>query len=427
MIRAAATLLATLAACATMAAPKPQAASTPSSLPETGAAWARTHQVPIDDPDDPRTRAVMDEIAGKRVVYLGEPDHYVHEKYEMRLLFVRRLFDRGWRVLGMEMGRSDARHVDAYLETGDEAELDRVGIYAGVKTARSGILKGLPAEAKAEFVAAEKEFARALRRMSEARAPGTPRLRYFGFDVDTDPLRASEELATRVDPSLRTVLERAASTDPAALAEALTQAAVDLPPGALRDDVLGLAESWEFAAVAFHDPDFDALMQAHARREQTMFRQVDAELARSTPVILMGHTMHLSKASDAARFVAVGQPGGASWRTIGTHVAERFPDGVYSIWMLADHGTHYDVACPGACEFASKPDSVEHVLAEVGDRFAVSTAGMPTPFAGEVNWVQNGRYGSGDLTRQADLIYFVREVTPSRGLGGPSMGAERSP
>lgn len=426
MVRHPAILLATLAACAKTSAPAPQVVSTHSPPPEIGVDWARAHQVPIDDPDDPRTRAVMDEIAGKRVVYLGEPDHYVQEKYEMRLLFVRRLFDRGWRVLGMEMGRSDARHVDAYLETGDETELDRVGIYAGVKTARSGILKGLPAEAKAEFVAAEMDFARALRRLSEARAPGTPRLRYFGFDVDTDPLRASEDLAARVDPPLRTILERAASTDPATLAEALAQAAADLPAGALHDDVLGLAQSWEFAAVAFHDPDFDALMQAHARREQTMFRQVDAELARSTPVILMGHTMHLSKASDAARFVAVGQPGGASWRTIGTHVAERFPDGVYSIWMLADHGTHYDVACPGACEFASKPDTVEHVLAEVGDRFALATAGMPVPFAGEVNWVQNGRYGSGDLTRQADLIYFVRAVTPARDLSARSLGSGRS-
>src|SRR5262245_32561921 len=79
----------------------------------TGVAWARAQQLPVNLDDDRRGRAWVDAIATKRVVFLGEPDHYIQEKYEMRLAFLRRLFARGWRRIGMEMGRSDGAHVDA--------------------------------------------------------------------------------------------------------------------------------------------------------------------------------------------------------------------------------------------------------------------------------------------------------------------------
>lgn len=354
----------------------------------------------------------MDAIATKRVVFLGEPDHYIHEKYEMRLAFLRRLFARGWRRIGMEMGPSDGAHIDAYLDNGDESELDRIGIYrtAGVKTARSGILKGLPPDAKAAFVAAEKSFARELRKMSEARPSGTRRLRWFGFDVDTDPLNASEEMAARLPPGdLRSILERAASTAPAVLADELREAAKG------RLDVLALADSWRFAAVAFHDPSTAALLQAYAERERTMYRALDAALTEPGPIVLMGHNMHLTKASGSVRFSSTAQHVGQSWRTLGTYVTERLAHDTFGIFLLVDHGQHFDVACEsGACEFASKQDMVEHQLARVGPRFTLPLRDAPPPLAGDVNWQQNGRYASGNLEEQADLVYFVAEGTPPR-------------
>lgn len=120
------TLVICVVACACGAAPSPAPGVVPAP---TGVRWARTQQLPVELDDDPRGRALMDTIAAKRVVFLGEPDHYIHEKYAMRLAFLRRLFARGWRRIGMEMGYSDGAHIDAYLESGDERELDRVGIY----------------------------------------------------------------------------------------------------------------------------------------------------------------------------------------------------------------------------------------------------------------------------------------------------------
>ena len=60
-------------------------------------------------------------LAGRRVVYLGETDHWVAQRMEFRLLLIRELARRGYRRIGMEMGLSDAKRMDRYLETGDES------------------------------------------------------------------------------------------------------------------------------------------------------------------------------------------------------------------------------------------------------------------------------------------------------------------
>lgn len=271
-------------------------------------------------------------------------------------------------------------------------------------------MKGLPAEARATFIAAEKTFVRELRRMSEARPKGTPRLRWFGFDIDTDPLNAGEQMATRLAPGeLRSILERAGSTDPSVLADELTKAADG------RIEVLELADSWRFAAIAFHEPSNAALLGAHAERERTMYRALDVALAEPGPIVLMGHNMHLTKASGSARFSSLTQRTGQSWRTVGTHVAEKLPNDTFGVFLLADHGRHFDVGCAsGTCDFAGKDDMVEHVLAQVGPRFMLPLRDAPAPFSGEVNWQQNGRYASGELARQAELVYFVAEATTPR-------------
>lgn len=398
--------------CCAVACGAPTPSLHPENAPPTSVAWAKERQLPVDLESDPRGRALMDTIAAKRVVFLGEPDHYIQEKYEMRLAFIRRLFARGWRRLGMEMGRSDGAHIDAYLENGDERELEKIGIYqaTGVKTARAGTLKGLPHEAKVAFVAAEKSFARELRKMSETRPKDTARLHWFGFDVDTDPLNASEQMAARLPlGDLRSTLERAAEADPARLADGLAKAANG------REDVLALADSWRFAAVAFHNPSNAALVAAYTEREKTMYRAVDAALAEPGPLVLMGHNMHLTKASASVRFSSIAQRMGSSWRTVGTYVAETLPHDTFGIFLLTDHGQHFDVECTSVpCAFASKNDMLEHLLAQVGRGFALELRNAPLPFAGEVNWQQNGRYASGDLARQTDLVYFVAEGTPPR-------------
>ena len=43
-------------------------------------------------------------LKGKRIVYLGEMDHFVAERMEFRLMLIRELSRRGFRRIGLEMG-----------------------------------------------------------------------------------------------------------------------------------------------------------------------------------------------------------------------------------------------------------------------------------------------------------------------------------
>ena len=146
-----------------------------------------------------------------------------------------------------------------------------------------------------------------------------------------------------------------------------------------------------------------------------MQRALDAALSEPGPIVLMGHNMHLTKASGSVRFSSTTRRVAPSWRTVGTHVAEKIPRDTFGIFLLVDHGRHFDVECTSVpCEFASEEDMVERLLAQVGPRFVLPLGAASSPFAGEVNWQQNGRYASGDLERQTDLVFFVAEGTPPR-------------
>ena len=74
--------------------------------------WIQDNAIELDTLDwrsvDLDKLSVLDTLlAGKRIVFLAEPDHYVREKYDFQLIFIRYLFERGWRYIGMEMGRAD--------------------------------------------------------------------------------------------------------------------------------------------------------------------------------------------------------------------------------------------------------------------------------------------------------------------------------
>ena len=130
----------------------------------------------------------------------------------------------------------------------------------------------------------------------------------------------------------------------------------------------------------------------------------------------MAHDMHLTKASDSVSFSRPDVRTSPSWKSAGTHVTERRPSDVYSVFMLYDRGRHLDIECAtSACDVPTVTDTDEHVLARVGPRFLLPFAGARAPFSGLVNWRQNGRYASGELERQADLLYFTAEVDPPHG------------
>ena len=112
-------------------------------------AWVKENAVQFDTLDwrkvDLSKLSVLDEaIKGKRIVYLGEPDHFIHEKNDYRLLFIRYLYEKGFRHIGMEMGVSDGLRMDQHLATGDVTHLDRVAIFGFHGDQRNDRQDGIP-------------------------------------------------------------------------------------------------------------------------------------------------------------------------------------------------------------------------------------------------------------------------------------------
>src|SRR4029077_7230148 len=94
-------------------------------------AWASARAIRLDLPlrserNFERLSVLDPAIASKRIGYLGEPDHFIHEKYDYRLLMLRYLVSRGWNHIGEEMGLVDGYRINQFLAGGDSDFLDRV-------------------------------------------------------------------------------------------------------------------------------------------------------------------------------------------------------------------------------------------------------------------------------------------------------------
>ena len=145
---------------------------------------------------------------------------------------------------------------------------------------------------------------------------------------------------------------------------------------------------------------------------------VDELLARLKPsdkIILMGHNLHLNKDSEKILLGPVGAAAPRLWVTIGTHLARKYPDDVYSIWMTYDSGSHGAVLlAEGVEEVSSDPSRIEHLFANVGSSFF-----LPLDASGPVysyldlerNFNQNGATASCRLKAQTDAIFFIPKVT----------------
>src|SRR5688572_23353182 len=91
--------------------------------------WAHATGVRLASPFDGATAdlgplSCLDEaVAGADLVFLGELNHFVHEKSDFRLLLARYLLSRGFSRFAEELGWSDGRRIERYLATGDAAVL----------------------------------------------------------------------------------------------------------------------------------------------------------------------------------------------------------------------------------------------------------------------------------------------------------------
>ncbi len=430
---------------------------TAASCREAFLSWARRAAIPLPaSPEEPlgeRAQAALDRmLAGKRFAFLGEPDHFILEKYPFRLTLTRYLFARGWRHVGMETGRSVGWRVDRYLETGDASCLSTEGAESPSPTDLAIHDKTLEFVDAHEHTLATHEQ---LRRLSESRAPGTPRLHYWGYDLDLGiPLGSIKPiqrlLEGRADGPVQELLStldrlRGLSTDEQLVQIKALQSKLPRCADVLAEGTFGELQPWltflhdsvaaEKRPRANQDPR--GSRRWWAQREHFLMQSLDTivdGLSADEKLILMGHNVHLSK--DAANLDFHPQFSSfwgfrswllawgyrmffklAGWPTsmgdsVGAHLHRRFPGQVLSIWMLYGQGS--PMAPKGPRTVRLHGDTVESLLAQVGDRFLLPLNDVD-PQARAILSHANVRLGGGayvstDLTAQADAIYFVREV-----------------
>jgi erythromycin esterase-like protein len=430
--------------------------NTARSSSEAFLAWARRSAIPMPaSPEEPlgaKAQAALDRLlVGKRFVFLGEPEHCIVEKYPFRLTLIRYLFARGWRDAALETGRSVGWRVDRYLETGDASCLN-VGIESPSPQDVANWGK------TAEFIGKhENPFHEQLRRISESAGQGT-RLHYSGYDLDVGiPLGSVEPVRhllegypdRRVQELLNLINTLAGLSVEEQLAriEAL-QSRVITCADILPSDVLDELRSWlsflHDSVAAEKRPRMTQDRHGHhvwrGRREHAMMQYLDAIVAAlgdDGKLVLMGHNGHLAKDASGLRFrpqlsrfwgwrswlralgyeafsrltrcpLDIGTPEGS----VGSHLCERFPGQVLSIWMLYGQGTLMMPAAPRTVRLHG--DTVESLLAQVGDRFLLPLHDVD-PQAKAILSNANlrtsrGYYASADLTAQADALHFVRDV-----------------
>jgi len=420
-------------------------------------AWAREQAVILDPEaaaaEDVERLSFLDEaLENKRVFFLGEPNHFIHEKYGFRLLFLRYLFSRGWRWVGEEMGWSDGARVDRFLADGLEDHLDRVAIYGYGGDRRpdrddrpTGMLRdSYENYPEAAFRAEQVRFARGLRVLSEARPAGEDRLRFFGFDVDAAPGGGYEDVAELLEPvrgdpvveELRARLFRVGGETLEQEVERLARAAgfaearrrgleAVLGPERFRrlaQDLRCLRDSFDFIRLAHPAQDYDALNTAMASREGAMHRTLLHVLSGLGPkdrVVLMSHNLHLTRDSRCIQgFLQGAMPGGKRLPPVGDFIHRLLPGQVFSVWMLCDCGRDAQPYRWLSQELTSVPGSLNAALSQVGPAFVLPTGSLD-PRAGLLRRPMKMAHTSNAVcttavAEQTDALYFVREVSPLR-------------
>jgi erythromycin esterase-like protein len=416
-------------------------------------AWASANAIHLEpaavEPVDVERLAPLDgHLADKRIIYLAESDHFIHETHVFRQLLTPYLFSRGWRWIGEELGASDGGRIDQYLATGDESWLDRVAMF-GYRDARrtdrddtpTGLLRDAwgPSYPQAAMKAEQVSRLRKLRRLSEARPPGTSRLRFFGFDIDAAVGGGYEDVNGLLSPhredsrirELASALERVggeSAGEELARLERVLQHMQEHRPSleealgagtyeALLSSVLSLRDSLKFVAVAHPATDWPTVAEAMAEREEAMFQRVRRVLSRLGPgekVILQGHAAHLSKDWPSVRQLSVWA--GPPKQNLGTRLLAEYPGQVFSIWMVHGRGRSAQPFTSLPSELHLVPGTLNALLARVGACFLLPTTGVGAEWLSrerELTWMYNGLLRT-PVARQADALFFVRTVGPLR-------------
>ncbi|HLK24335.1 MAG TPA: hypothetical protein VKT30_06745 [Caulobacteraceae bacterium] len=361
-------------------------------------------------------------LDGADLVFLGELDHFVHEKSDFRLLFSRYLLARGWRSLAEEMSWPDGLRVERFL-SGD-GDLDHLSLFGWAGDLRddrddrpTGIFRASFDLYPTEIMAAEQtRFYAGLKAAAAGKA-----LRYHGFDIEGLPGGGYAEIERILPPGAAAFRAALARVDgETALAESKRLEA--LVPHAPSDEVAvalkATAESLAYIDMTYAAETYQATAPGMAFREGCMKRRLDdiARLTDGAPLVLMAHGFHLAKDDRLlGRQVGVG-PGGGLECSLGHHLVHERGLKAVSIWLVHGAGADSQPFPDLPRRFSYPPGTLNRRLSGLGAPTLIPVVGAPPgPFDRPlgIGHMYNAVQPT-VLAGQVDAILYLPRVTPMR-------------
>lgn len=360
----------------------------------------------------------------KKIIFLGEADHFFHEKYIYRLVFIKELLKNGYYNIYAELGVTDGMMVNRYLETGDESFLKKVGLY--------GFKYGSPLRFKNNaFVSEQVRYFKELRALKLK----YPKLKYAGFDLDMVPgnfYLEYDEMKSRVDVTrfiekntefakLMRFIELSKNSENKQLYINLSyKIAQELKEVGIKNvknykEFLHLIKVFKdslYFRVESRKKPFR--WSIYHWREKRMFEIMEYEFQKKNSAekyIFLGHNGHLTKTDAKNR----NGDRYTTWDTIGAWITKSAPSDVFAIWSFIGRGEHSGHGCQngGSCEIKLIKGTLEERLYKISPIDGIYFKNNPVIKRNEniIKTVVNGyEVTSGKYGDSADAFYFIPEV-----------------
>lgn len=418
--------------------------------------WLQKNGIYLDHLEDLSASTALNSIdkmiVNKRLLFLGEPDHYITEKLKYQFQLIERYYSKGYHTIAIEMGRSDARRINKYLVTGDEEILESVALFGNLSEVltQRDLPKGLLGtgqsdeikKGKLQWIEGNKVFWRKIRQLNVTRTAAQPPLQVYGYDVDVlvgGAYLDIQELIGKSDGTdlnkLKNLLQRPPNESREQEIKRL-ESAIEVVESAkapilsilgedatndILDSLRQLVESLKFISIAYEKPSAEQWMMIAEQREKTMIWQMNAYLDKHQKIVMLGHNDHLSQNSKATNLLSTGSGiFQGTWYKIGTYLAEKYVDQVFAIWMLYGGGSRGPgPECPQIeCPIILNMESLNSKFLRVSPNKPILVPlleGLPMELKTPQDFQFNGiNINSTIFTEQANAILFVPKVTPTK-------------
>jgi hypothetical protein len=400
--------------------------------------WARSSGSALDPLFESATQPVaplgmLDQLTrGVDLVFLGELDHFVHEKSDFRLLLCRYLLSRGWRSFAEELSWSDGLRVQRFLA--GEGSLERLSLFGYRGDLRddrddqpTGVFRASFDRYPTALMAAEQgRFYRGLRSAAAGAA-----LAYHGLDIDGLPGGGYADIADALAPSadepgVRAFLQGLARVAGESVAEESARLAALIPEAAavgatapeVEVSLCSMAESLTYIDITYPAKTYEATAPGMAFREGCMKRRFDQirALTSDAPMVVMGHGLHLAKDDRLLRGATGVGPGGGQECSLGHHLVQVEGLTAVSIWLVHGAGEDSQPFPDLPRRFAYPADSLNRRLAPLAVPALIPIAGAPKGLF-DRPLVVGHLYNAVQpvvLDGQVDAILYLPHVTPMR-------------